>query len=294
MRPQVIIWATLALNAALFGVNLAVAVLSGSRAVLSQAIYTLTDLVGGVVLMAGYSLSIRPPDVEHPFGRGKERFFWAFTASLITFSTAGLLTLETGLVQIADPQPVSHLVDAMLSVGATLVTSLAGIGVTVREVRLGRQTLDSFLESAHQGLKTIFFQDLVSVIGSAVAIGGIALVYETNNPVIDGIAASAVGAILVATGFVLAAETREFLVGRALGPGTTRELIQTIEQDPRVRKVRSFQSMLLGPDDALLAAKVNFQDGMTTDQIEAAIDQISLAVRTRAPLVRHLIIEPES
>lgn len=294
MRPQVIIWATLALNAALFGLNLGVAVLSGSKTVLSQAIYTLTDLVGGIVLMWGYSLSIRPPDVAHPFGRGKERFFWAFTATLITFSTAGLLTLESGIQQVVDPQPVSHLVDAMLSVGATLATSLAGIAVTVREVRIGHQTLDAFLESAHQGLKTIFFQDLVSVFGSAVAIGGIVLVYETHNALIDGVAASAVGAILVATGFVLAAETREFLVGRALGPNTTRDLIQTIEEDSRVRNVRSFQSMLLGPDDALLAAKVNFQDGLTTDQIEAAIDQISLAVRKRAPLVRHLIIEPES
>ena len=294
MRPQVIIWATLLLNATLFGVNLFVAVISGSKAVLSQAIYTITDLVGGIVLMWGYSISIRPPDVAHPFGRGKERFFWAFTASLITFSTAGLLTLEGGLQQVVDPQPVSHLVDAMLSVGATLATSLAGIVVTVREVRLGHQTLDSFLESAHQGLKTIFYQDLVSVFGSAVAIGGIALLYETHDSVIDGVTATAVGAILVATGFVLAAETREFLVGRALGPNTTRELIATIEADDRVRKVRTFQSMLLGPDDALLAAKVNFQDGLTTDQIEAAIDQISLAVRKQAPQVRHLVIEPES
>ncbi|MCI4336102.1 MAG: cation diffusion facilitator family transporter [Thermoplasmata archaeon] len=294
MRPQVIIWATLGLNAALFGVNLAVALVSDSRAVLSQAIYTVTDLVGSLVLMWGYTVSQRPPDVAHPFGRGKERFFWAFTASLITFSTAGLLTLLSGLAQVAAPVPVSHLPEALASVGATLVTSLAGITVTVREVRAGNQTLDSFLESAHQGLKTIFYQDIVSVFGSAVVIGGLAVLYETHDYVVDGITATAVGAILIATGFVIAAETREFLVGKALPQSLARELIQVMESDPRVRKVRSLQSMLLGPDDALLAAKVNFQDGMTTDQMEAAIDQISLAMRKRSPQLRHVIIEPES
>jgi len=112
--------------------------------------------------------------------------------------------------------------------------------------------------------------------------------------VIDGVAASAVGAILVATGFVVAAETREFLVGKAISRSSARLVIGVVERDPRVRKVRGFQSMLLGPDDALVALKVNFQDGLTTDQIESAIDQVSLELRMAFPALRHLIIEPES
>ncbi|HTT34340.1 MAG TPA: cation diffusion facilitator family transporter [Thermoplasmata archaeon] len=294
MRPQVIIWATLGLNAALFGVNLAIAVISGSRAVLSQAIYTITDLVGGIVLMWGYSVSQRPPDVDHPFGHGKERFFWAFTASLITFSTAGLLTLVSGIQQILAPTPVTHLPAALASVAATLGTSVVGIGVTLRELRSGQESLQSFLESAHQGLKTVFYQDVVSVFGSAVALAGLAALYVTGDDVIDGVAASAVGAILVATGFVVAAETREFLVGKAISRSSARLVIGVVERDPRVRKVRGFQSMLLGPDDALVALKVNFQDGLTTDQIESAIDQVSLELRMAFPALRHLIIEPES
>jgi len=294
MRPQVIIWATLSLNAVLFGVNLGIAILSGSRTVLSQAIYTVTDLAGGIVLLWGYSVSQRPPDYDHPFGHGKERFFWAFTASLITFSTAGLLTLQGGLQQIVAPTPVTHLTAALASVGATFAVSVGGIVVTLRELRTGRQSIQSFLESAHQGLKTIFYQDVVSILGSAVAFGGLVLLTIFHDPVIDGIAASCVGALLVGAGFIVAAETREFLVGKAISQSSARRVIEVVEKDPRVRKVRGFQSMMLGPDDALVALKVNFQDGLTTDQIEAAIDQVSLELRKAFPPLRHLIMEPES
>jgi cation diffusion facilitator family transporter len=294
MRPQVITWATLVLNGLLFGVNLAVAIISNSHAVLSQAIYTITDLVGGLALMWGYTVSLRPADQRHPFGRGKERFFWAFTASLITFSVTGLVTLQSGLGQVTNPEPVTHLPAAIASVAATLATSAVGIYVTLRELRRGQQSLQSFLESAHQGLKTIFYQDVVSVCGSAVALIGLGLVYWTHDFVVDGIAASGVGAILIGTGFVLAAETREFLVGLAISAPAASALVGIVEKDSRVRRVRIFQSMMLGPDDALVAIKVNFQDGLTTDQLESAIDQLSLAMRQTVPGLRHIIIEPES
>ncbi len=294
MRSQVIIWATLALNAILFGINLLVAIISGSHAVLSEAIYTITDLVGAVLLLWGFVVSQRPPDYDHPFGHGKERFFWAFSASLVTFSAAGLLALVSGLEQITQPATVTHLDAALITVAGTLGTSLIGLFVAFRELRVSEETLQSFLESAHQGVKTIFYQDVVSVFGSVVALLGLVVVSTTRDYIADGIAASGVGAILISTGFVVAAETREFLVGKAISREAARELISVVERDPRVRRVRGLQSMLLGPEDALVALKVNFQDGLTTDQIEAAIDQLSLALREVAPHLRHLIIEPES
>ena len=294
MRSQVILWATLALNAVLFGSNLFVAIISGSHAVLSEAIYAITDLVGAVALLWGFVVSQRPPDLDHPFGHGKERFFWAFSAALITFSAAGLLTLVSGLQQIGAPEPISHLEAALATVAATLVSSLVGLYVALRELRRSEESLQSFLESAHQGVKTIFYQDVVSACGGVVALVGLGIVYWTHDFIVDGIAASGVGAILLATGFVVAAETREFLVGKAISRDAARTIIRIVEQDPRVRRVRGLQSMLLGPDDALVALKVNFQDGLTTDEIEAAIDQVSLELRNAAPQLRHLIIEPES
>jgi cation diffusion facilitator family transporter len=294
MRPQVILVATLLLNATLFVVNLIVAIASGSRAVLAQAIFTLTDLVGSGLLLWGLHLSRQPATREYPFGRGKERFFWAFVSIIVTFTVAGVLALTEGADQIISPQPLTHLGEGLIVVGATIIVSLLSIWVTLRELRLSRVTLASLLESANQGLKSIFYQDLVSIVASVVAFAGLLTVYRTGRPEADGISAALEGVLLIATGFVLTVESREYLIGKALAPEDARAMVLIVQRNPNVAKVRSLQSMLLGPEDALLALRINFRDGMTTDQLEATIDQVTLALRTAYPVLRHVIIEPES
>ena len=294
MRTQVVIVATVLLNAALFVANFTVAELSGSRTVLAQAIYSVTDLVGSALLLWGLYLSRRPADYQYPFGRGKERFFWAFVSILVTFTTAGMIALVTGVEQSLTPQPISHIGEAILVVIASLGVSLAGIWITLRELRFARQTLQALLESANQGLKAVFYQDLVTVVGCAVALGGLAFVYQTHLDVIDGVTASIEGFLLVATGFLLTAESREYLIGRALAPSVARTVLTLVERDSRVARVRSLQSMLLGPDDALLALRIIFRDGLTTDQIERAIDDVGQTIKGQYPMLRYVIIEPES
>jgi len=294
MRTQVVIVATLLLNAVLFVANLSIALLSGSRTVLAQAIYSVTDLIGSGLLLWGLHVSRRPADYNYPFGRGKERFFWAFVSILITFSVAGVIALVTGFEQAISPAPVSHIGVGLIVLGASLAVSVGGIWITLRELRFARTSLQALLESANQGLKSIFYQDLVTIAGCVVAFGGLLVVYRTQLYWVDGITAAIEGILLVATGFILTAESREFLIGRALDPQVARALLGLIEADPRVARVRSLQSMLLGPDDALLALRLNFHDGMTTDQIETAIDEITLTLKGSYPVLRHIIIEPES
>ncbi len=209
MRPRFIILATIALNAALFAANLSVALVSGSRTVLSQAIYTLTDLVGGLFLLWGLYVSRRPPDHEHPFGFGKERFFWAFVSTVVTFTAAGIVALVEGIDQLVAPIPVTHLGEGVFVVGATLTASVVGIWVTLRELRIARQTLQTLLESSNQGLKSIFYQDLVTIYGSVIAFAGLLIVYRTSDYWVDGAVAAFEGLLLVVTGLVLTAESRE-------------------------------------------------------------------------------------
>ena len=294
MRSQVVIIATLVLNGALFGFNLLVAISSGSRAVLAQAIYAITDLVGSALLLWGLYASRLPADYRHPFGRGKERFYWALVSIVVTFTIAGILALTTGVNQVANPNAISHIGDALLVVGATLGVSAVSIGVTLREVRRSQQTLQSLLESRHIGLKSVFYQDVVSILGCFVAFSALVVVDRTHNYAADGAAAIIEGALLVITGLVLTLESRGLLIGQALDPEEARTILSVVERDPRVSKVRALQSMVLGPDDALLALRINFHDGLTTDQIEAAIDQVTLALQQSHPVLRHVIIEPEA
>jgi cation diffusion facilitator family transporter len=294
MRSQVVIIATLVLNGALFALNLDVALMSGSRAVLAQAIYSVTDLLGAALLLWGLYASRLPADYRHPFGRGKERFYWALVSIVVTFTVAGIVALTTGIDQVASPVPISHIGEALLVVGATLAVSAVSIAVTLRELRRSQQTLQAFLESRHIGLKSVFYQDVVSIIGCLVAFSALVVVYRTGQYAADGAAAIIEGVLLVITGLVLTLESRGLLIGQALDPEEARTILSVVEQNPRVSKVRALQSMVLGPDDALLALRVNFHDGLTTDQIEATIDEVTLALQQSHPVLRHIVIEPES
>jgi cation diffusion facilitator family transporter len=294
MRSQVVIIATLVLNGALFALNLDVAVMSGSRAVLAQAIYSVTDLIGAALLLWGLYASRLPADYRHPFGRGKERFYWALVSIVVTFTVAGIVALTTGIDQVASPVAISHIGEALLVVGATLAVSAVSIAVTLRELRRSQQTLQAFLESRHIGLKSVFYQDVVSIIGCLVAFVALVIVYRTGQFAADGAAAIIEGVLLVITGLVLTLESRGLLIGQALDPEEARTILSVVERNPRVSKVRALQSMVLGPDDALLALRVNFHDGLTTDQIEATIDEVTLALQQSHPVLRHIVIEPES
>jgi len=294
MRPQVIIVATLLLNVTLFAVNFTVAILGGSRSVLAEAIFTVTDIAGSGLLLWGLYLSRLPATPAHPFGRGKERFFWAFVSIIVTFTVAGVLVLTEGISQFIDPHPIRYLVEGLLVVFATLATSVAGIGFTMRELRRSRMGLLELLESANQGLKAIVYQDLVTVGASMAAFVSLIVVAQTGNAAADGLGAMGEGVILIAAGFILSAESRGYLIGRAMEPDQGRRMLAIVRANPNVSKVRSIQSMLLGPEDALLALKINFKDGMTTDQLELAIDEVTATLRAEFPVLRHIIIEPES
>ncbi len=282
------------LNATLFVLNLIVAEISGSRAVLSQAIFTVTDLVGSAFLLWGLYLSRRPADYDHPFGHGRERFFWAFVSIVVSFTVAGLFALVVGFDQLTNPGAITHLGYALVVVGATLGTSVVGIAVTLRELRTSRETLGQLLASANQGLKSIFYQDLIAIVGAVAALVGLLAVYRTGRDSLDGLTAIIEGMILFLAGIVLAVESREYLVGRALDPRTTRGVLALVERDSRVARVRDAQSMLIGPEDALLALRVNFRDDLTTDQLEKAIDDAAAAVKLAYPIIHHVVIEPES
>ena len=179
-------------------------------------------------------------------------------------------------------------------VGATLGTSVVGIAVTLRELRTSRETLGQLLASANQGLKSIFYQDLIAIVGAVAALVGLLAVYRTGRDSLDGLTAIIEGMILFLAGIVLAVESREYLVGRALDPRTTRGVLALVERDSRVARVRDAQSMLIGPEDALLALRVNFRDDLTTDQLEKAIDDAAAAVKLAYPIIHHVVIEPES
>ncbi len=292
MRTRLVIGATLALDTLFFAVNLVVFAVGGSRAVLSQALYAITDVLGSLMISWGMAVSQVEADTTHPFGRGKERFFWAFTAGLVTFSLTGYLVLAMGVLQMLHPVHVAALHDALVSVGGTLLVGAASLTIILWELRRDRVSVRSLLSSDNQEMKILLVQDAVSLVGAAVVLVGIFFVLMTDNDFYDGLAAAVVGILLVGTGFVFAFDARELLVGKGVSPEEGKTMLSIIERYPYVRQVRELKSMLLGPDEALVMLRVNFVDELTTDEVEMHIDQLRRFVTSECPRIRYLIIEP--
>jgi cation diffusion facilitator family transporter len=292
VQTRNVIVATLALDAALFLVNMTVFLVGGSRAVLSQALYSITDVIAGIMIYWGVRASLEPPTHTHPFGRGKERFFWAFTAGLVTFSIAGALVFVEGVLQIFQPTHIYDLTDAFVSVGATLVAAAASLSVVLWEMRKEKTTIQEIMESEHQDFKIVLMQDLIGLVGATVAMTGIYMVYRMGTVFFDGLAAAVVGAMLLGTGFVFALDARELLVGKGVSAGEGKVILSIVERYPYVRRVEGMQSMLMGPDELLVALRINFADELVTDDLEMHIDQLRRFVMGESPRIRQLLIEP--
>lgn len=135
-------------------------------------------------------------------------------------------------------------------------------------------------------------QDVLGVVGALVALTGISLVYLLHDGRFDGVAAAFVGAILIGAGIEFAMEAKELLVGKAIPVTEGKEILSIVERYPFIRGVEGMQSMVLGPEDLLVILKLNFVDGLNTDDIEMHIDQLRRFVMGQCPSVRHLILEP--
>lgn len=292
MRTRQVIVATLALDTCFFALNLFVFTIGGSRAVLSQALYAITDVVGSLMISWGMWASQIAPDMTHPFGRGKERFFWAFTAGLVTFSLTGFLVLATGILQMVHPSTVSDLTDDFLTVAGTLAVGAVSLTVILYELRRDHTTVQALMASDNQEMKILFVQDAVSLFGALVAISGIYLVSMTGNAFYDGLAASVVGLLLIGTGFVFALDARELLVGKGVSAEEGRTMLSIVERYPYVRQVQDLRSMLLGPEELLVVLRVNFVDELTTDEVEIHIEELRRFVTAECPRIAHLMIEP--
>lgn len=292
MRARVIIVATVILDAGLFGANAAIATWSGSRSVLAQAIFAITDLIASALLLWGLRISQRPADSRHPFGQGREIFVWAFLATLVTFLVAGIAAFVPGVVQVLRPAPIDHVGAVLVVLVATLVASVGGIWVTLREIRLARSTVRTLIDSAEQGLKTVFYQDIVMAAGCAVALVGLIIVGLTQWFWVDGVTASFEGALLVATGLALTVETRDYLVGRAMPSELRKVVLDLLERDRRVRRVVSVESTMLGPEETLLALRIEFSEQMPVGEIEAGISDLKEKLAGTCPSLRHIFIEP--
>jgi cation diffusion facilitator family transporter len=287
--------AALSANGAIAVTKLVAAVISGSTAMLAEGIHSVADTGNQLLLLLGMRRSVRPPDEEHPFGHGKERFFWTFVVALTLFSVGGLVSIGRGVQGLLHREPTPDLPLSLI----VLILAAAFEGSALR-VALRTFNRDRGPRSFYAGLRraknpetlTVVFEDTAALSGIAAAITALLLAHFTDDSSFDAAGVVAVGLILVVVAFALARESRDLLVGESATPEVRERIREAIEGCDDVDQIRDLLTMHVGPDDVLVNVEIAFADGLDTDGVEEAIRAVEERIFEAVQEAAKIFVEP--
>lgn len=289
---------------AAFFANLGIAVakfvgflITGSAGLLAESGHSLADTGNQGLLMFGSKRAVRRADRTHPFGYGPERYFWAFVVALVLFSMGGLFALYEGIHKLSNPHVVDNVVVAyaILILAIALETySLRTAVVEARRVKPKDKSWWWYIRNAKSPeLPVVLLEDCGAEIGLLFALAGLTLADITGNPRWDAVGSIAIGALLVIIAIVLAVEMKGLLIGEAPLDEVQQAIERSITESPKVNGIIHLRAMHLGPEDLLVAVKVDYDHHLSVAELAKAIDDTEVAMRAAVPAAKTIYIEPD-
>jgi cation diffusion facilitator family transporter len=270
-------------------------VITGSASMLAESIHSVADTGNQGLLFLGGKRSRRAPTEEHPFGFGSERYFWAFIVALVLFTLGSMFALFEGVEKLIDPKELDSPIWAFGVLGVAIVLEGWSLRTARREAtpnRRGRSWWRFIRTTKSPELPVVLLEDTGALTGLLFALVGISLAEITGNPRWDALGSIGIGLLLGVIAVVLAVEMKSLLIGEAVAPPVEVAIRDAILTGPEVSRIIHLRTLHLGPDDVLLAAKLEF----TCDSIPAladAIDTVEARVRASAATVRLIYFEPD-
>jgi cation diffusion facilitator family transporter len=286
-------------------VNLGIAVMkavagiiTGSGALLSEAAHSVADTFTEILLLTALRRSARPADRLHPFGYGKERYFWALLAAVSIFASGAMFAFYEGFSTVfGEPKAQSD------SLVGYIVLALAFLLETVswrqarrqvrREAAEAHKTLLEYLRQVDDPApKTVFLEDSAALIGLVIAFAGIGLHHLTGSVIWDGVASITIGLLLAVVAYILGRTNLRLLIGRQADPAIVRGVHAVLEGAPEIEAVVDLQTMLLGTDQILVCARVDFDDALGAADVERACVRLAGELSEVCGDVTEVFIEP--
>lgn len=269
--------------------------LTGAASMLAEAIHSLADTSNQGLLFLGGRRSIRPASELHQFGYGRERYFWAFVVALVLFSLGAVFAIYEGVDKLINPHQLGDPTVAFAVLGLALVLEASSLRTAVREANRARRsrTWWRFIRTAkNPELPVVLLEDLGALTGLGFAVIGITLTVVTDEPAFDAMGSIAIGLLLGVIAVVLAVEMKSLLIGEAASPEEQEAIRAAITADPDVERIIHLRTQHLGPEELLVAAKIDL--GLRSSrELATAIDALEARVRAAVPNARLIYIEPD-
>jgi cation diffusion facilitator family transporter len=287
-------------NAIIFVLKLVAALITGSSGMMAEALHSAADTANQIFLLLGLRFYKRPASDKHPFGHGKERFFWSFIAAIFIFGVGATYAVYEGVVKLYHPHAPTNLKWAYIVLAISFVLEGSSITIAIyqesHEARIeGLKFFEYLRESKDPTAKTVLLEDSAALLGILMAAAGLLLtdfqVGGATGAYWDGIASIAIGLVLAIVAFILARTSRGLLLGEAASPKSLAAIQQAIESHPNVDGVVELLTMHLAPKQILINAHVNLRDGLVTDEIERTIEEIEGRIKHAEPKVEMIFLE---
>ncbi|HEY2481150.1 MAG TPA: cation diffusion facilitator family transporter [Caulobacteraceae bacterium] len=292
-----VVLAALAGNGAIAAAKLVAAGLSGSTAMLTEAIHSLVDTGDQILLLIGEKRGAKPADPSHPLGYGMEAYFWSFIVALMVFLLGGVLSIYEGVAHILHPAPR---ISPWISLGVLAVAAVfegASFRVAYREYRRmvrGRPVrLWAFIKASKDvSLVSVLLEDSAALIGLSLAAAGVVGAAFLHLAWADGAASIAIGLLLALVAFVLANETRSLIAGEAVAPIVMEKLEATLAQVDCLCDLQEIATMHLGPGSILVALTLTFRPNSASEELSAAVLQITRCLQEADERITHVYVRP--
>jgi cation diffusion facilitator family transporter len=294
---RIVVYAALAGNFLIAVTKFIAAAFTGSSAMLSEGVHSLVDTGNELLLLYGLHRAAKPPDREHPFGHGRELYFWSFVVAVLIFALGAGVSIYEGVRHVMQPEPMENATVNYIVLGLSIVFETASWLVALREFRREKGELGylaAIRESKDPTTFTVLVEDSVALLGLLIALAGIFAAQALDMPVLDGVASIGIGLLLAATAFFLARESKNLLLGEQALPAVQQAILLAAQADEEIRHVNGVSTSQIGPHVVIAALSAEFEDHLTTPQIEACIERVEAAVRSRHPEVLSIFIKPQA
>ncbi|HXH16197.1 MAG TPA: cation diffusion facilitator family transporter [Sphingomonas sp.] len=296
VKDDIVLYGALAANLGIGVAKFVAAGLTGSSSMLTEGVHSVVDSGNQVLLLYGQRKAKRPADEAHPFGYGRELYFWAFVVAILIFAVGSGVSIFEGWRHIQDPEPLTSPTINYIVLAISFALEGTSWTIAVREFAKAKGDMgwwDAIHQSKDPAGFIVLFEDSAALAGLVIAGGGIWASHAFNDPRIDGAASIAIGVILALVAVLLARESKGLLIGERADPAVVATIRRIVAAHPAIVSVNHVRTIHTAPDSIFAAISADFEDSVTMGDGETMIEAMENELRAAVPLLSSIYIRPE-
>ena len=267
-----------------------------SSSMLAEGVHSLADTGNQLLLLLGGHRAKKEPTAIHPFGYGRERYFWAFVVSIVLFALGSMFAIFEGIEKLLHPHELESPQWAIGILLIAMVLEASSFRTAVREsnpLRKGATWAEFIRRSKAPELPVLLLEDSGALIGLVIALVAVILSVITGSGIWDGVGSTLIGLLLGAIAVVLATEMKSLLIGESASDADESDIMAAIDGEDRVRSLIHLRTEHIGPEELLVGAKIDFDPSLSMRELAVAIDAVEAAIRQAVPSARVIYLEPD-